>query len=464
VHVAIAARASLRCFPAALKPIVDKRYDSEFLMAARAILTSTASLIAPTADMIAAAEMSVAPKYKRNTSRVSTDAAFFAATATTQSRNSAQNAVNAVISATYSAGGAAEFVYNSTYRDCTEEVTDQPISIFYNPLWEGKMPAAYTDAWDLLSKTSEPDLAFWRNWYRGFLDGAPLDWELQKRVALIPNDVWDQGGGAVAEAIREIETNYLRETTHAYEDPNDPGDVAARLPTKQAKLILTRTEVAQPLVQDPKTETFTLDRASTAPSDPVAFAHESIKHALRHALDTSKPNALKSEDEEVQLLKFALETLPMEARHLGPAFHQVHVSLDAKFTSGAYPDALATLHLCNQLKAHVSLFAESDPEVTKHIETYGELAKPRSVSNDTADDLRNAAGALEDVLEKDAQEAIEQLADTIEAGKPPSKFEMAVLTHWLTQIGLYLDKAKKGEARFAWLVSLLKRLWDVWSG
>ncbi len=122
------------------------------------------------------------------------------------------------------------------------------------------------------------------------------------------------------------------------------------------------------------------------------------------------------------------------------------------------------MHLCNQLKAHVAIFAEADPTVAKHIEVYGKLATPQSVSNDTARDLRKAGKELADVLEDDAQEAIEHLAETIEAGKPPSKYAMAVLTHWLTQIGLYLDKAKKGEARFAWLVSLLKRIWDVWSG
>ncbi len=32
--------------------------------------------------------------------------------------------------------------------------------------------------------------SFWREWYQVFLDGKPLDWELQKEVALIPDAEW----------------------------------------------------------------------------------------------------------------------------------------------------------------------------------------------------------------------------------------------------------------------------------
>lgn len=53
--------------------------------------------------------------------------------------------------------------------------------------------------------------AFWRRWYEGFVAGAPLDWDLQRRVALIPHEVWDAGADAVAEAIAEIEAKWLAE-------------------------------------------------------------------------------------------------------------------------------------------------------------------------------------------------------------------------------------------------------------
>jgi len=46
--------------------------------------------------------------------------------------------------------------------------------------------------------------SFWRDWYQGFLDGKLLDWELQRRVALIDNAIWNAGPEAVAEEIERI--------------------------------------------------------------------------------------------------------------------------------------------------------------------------------------------------------------------------------------------------------------------
>ncbi len=49
---------------------------------------------------------------------------------------------------------------------------------------------------------------FWRDWYQGFLDGKPLDWELQRRVALIPDADWEKGPAHIAEKIEEIRREY----------------------------------------------------------------------------------------------------------------------------------------------------------------------------------------------------------------------------------------------------------------
>ena len=50
--------------------------------------------------------------------------------------------------------------------------------------------------------------AFWREWYQGFLDGKPLDWELQKEIALIPDADWDKGPERIAELIEEIRARF----------------------------------------------------------------------------------------------------------------------------------------------------------------------------------------------------------------------------------------------------------------
>ena len=50
--------------------------------------------------------------------------------------------------------------------------------------------------------------SFWREWYQGFLDGKPLDWELQRRVALIDDAIWEAGPEAVADEIERIRAGY----------------------------------------------------------------------------------------------------------------------------------------------------------------------------------------------------------------------------------------------------------------
>ncbi|WP_374015565.1 hypothetical protein [Phaeobacter sp. A36a-5a] len=54
-------------------------------------------------------------------------------------------------------------------------------------------------------------LNHWREWYKGFLDGKPLDWDLQRRVALIDDAIWDAGPEAVAAEIERIKAEFLAE-------------------------------------------------------------------------------------------------------------------------------------------------------------------------------------------------------------------------------------------------------------
>lgn len=44
---------------------------------------------------------------------------------------------------------------------------------------------------------------FWE-WYIGVLDGKPIDWDLQQRVALIKDDTWKAGRQAVADEIERL--------------------------------------------------------------------------------------------------------------------------------------------------------------------------------------------------------------------------------------------------------------------
>jgi len=82
--------------------------------------------------------------------------------------------------------------------------------IFASPLWPSKPTSAPTNEWEEFTKLSKQHLKwlFWTDWYQGFLDGKPLDWELQRRVALIDDAIWDAGPEAVAKEIERIRAKF----------------------------------------------------------------------------------------------------------------------------------------------------------------------------------------------------------------------------------------------------------------
>ncbi|WP_209546990.1 hypothetical protein [Ruegeria sp. HKCCSP346] len=49
-----------------------------------------------------------------------------------------------------------------------------------------------------------PRFQYWRDWYRGLLIGKPLDLELQYRLFVIDDTIWDEGPEAVSEEIEKI--------------------------------------------------------------------------------------------------------------------------------------------------------------------------------------------------------------------------------------------------------------------
>jgi hypothetical protein len=52
--------------------------------------------------------------------------------------------------------------------------------------------------------------SFWHRWWQGAKSGQWLDWDLLHEVALIPDEVWQAGPKAVAEAIARIEEKFAR--------------------------------------------------------------------------------------------------------------------------------------------------------------------------------------------------------------------------------------------------------------
>ncbi|WP_260100847.1 hypothetical protein [Phaeobacter inhibens] len=105
------------------------------------------------------------------------------------------------------------FVRNRLLALSLEDLNPSAADVFVTPLWLG-IPKPDLGARNELvfSKYLKHEaFEFWREWYQGFLDGKPLDWELQRRVALIDDAIWDAGPEAVATEIERIKTEFLAE-------------------------------------------------------------------------------------------------------------------------------------------------------------------------------------------------------------------------------------------------------------
>jgi len=84
-------------------------------------------------------------------------------------------------------------------------------ALFQSPIWSEPaepdwLVSKLGNRVDHLNSGSE--WSFWREWYQGFLDGKPLDWELQKEIALIPDADWEKGPEWIAGLIEEIRREF----------------------------------------------------------------------------------------------------------------------------------------------------------------------------------------------------------------------------------------------------------------
>ncbi|WP_371227202.1 hypothetical protein [Roseovarius sp. 2305UL8-3] len=186
-------RAALRGFPFTAhisKPSKEQKHLA--LSSVRAILTSGVSAKMPTPKVRAAA-----------------DAAYAL---------SAADAVDAVAYAAYPAVypvAAGAVACTATLAAANADTDIRFEDLFQTALWHqlGEpdwLASALITNSNLLE--SGPEWSFWREWYQGFLDGKPMDWKLQRRVALIDDAIWEAGPEKVAEEIERIRAAFEVET------------------------------------------------------------------------------------------------------------------------------------------------------------------------------------------------------------------------------------------------------------
>lgn len=111
-------------------------------------------------------------------------------------------------------------------------------------LWRDDPPewfvASEREMREILSRDPET-WDFWLRWWDGVLSGKPLNWDLQKAVALeIPEEAWSDPK-TVAAHIREIEARFLRKSGNDWLED----EVAKRPPPGKAQVGTTQAAMEQ---------------------------------------------------------------------------------------------------------------------------------------------------------------------------------------------------------------------------
>ncbi|WP_170572759.1 hypothetical protein [Ruegeria atlantica] len=169
----------------------------------------------------AAEEYSAPYPEARASARTALSASSALTTSLSYSRNAGFQAANTAMTA---AGKLAddETTANDTrlafYAEYTNDAATPVSSAFQTPLWRPEnYPAHLSDQWERFEAEAGQDSSwlFWVDWYRGLLNGQPLDWELQRRVALIRESAWQAGPDTVAAEIKQIQARWKVETALA---------------------------------------------------------------------------------------------------------------------------------------------------------------------------------------------------------------------------------------------------------
>ena len=163
-----------------------------------------------------------------------------------------------------------------------QDLIDFPLWPSISPDWFTKADAETRAIW-----AKDPETwAFWVRWWDGVIAGKPLPFDPQRDVALIEDEVWQQGPKAVAEAIRAIEMRHA----------------------------LARTENGERIEVNPDTGKLRLVGEAALPDDVGRYARRKMAKAL--ALFGDEPaNQYRPLDAPIRIVREALgdmENLPVE--------------------------------------------------------------------------------------------------------------------------------------------------------
>lgn len=248
----IAARSALRVFPFQLmlppqnidQVRVDVDISKVVFFTGRAVLLSTVKAVFPQFEIVSQLELDEIiesieiSRIGYSTGRWTTYAAeaakhtfYLAKSPVSREHSNASSSAGIAASELDLANGIsdAEIAMESATSTDTALSFEQ---LLQTPLWHDLDIPNWLAPFEETIDRNYPRGTFWREWYQGFLEGTPLDWELQRRVAEIPDEDWEQGPEHIAKLIEEIRARFeLEKRIEALEAEKLVWDERARLGT-----------------------------------------------------------------------------------------------------------------------------------------------------------------------------------------------------------------------------------------
>jgi|GEM_PF-6119776 len=244
VCVAIAARAALRSLPFLSRVIwklpEDRDLEDDLTIWLRALATQMAFVTSPhqrleSAVLVAGNRFAIdeIPDSGARSAITAISAGRAAIAASEVSRHPkvavAMNTTRGVEHAARVFSNEVVTFWDATSADATWIKThgyELLAGLMGEPIWPDGVPLALrkeeTALLDYLEASD--NVTFWGRWYAHSRVGNPMNWEMQKEIALIPDKDWRQGAIHVARLIAEIEEKYAPQL-----DPETVRDAAARL-------------------------------------------------------------------------------------------------------------------------------------------------------------------------------------------------------------------------------------------
>lgn len=178
---------------------------------------------------------------------------------------------------------------------------------------------------------------FWSDWLDGVIFGKPLDWDLQREVALIEDAIWEAGLEAVAEEIERIKAEFLAE----------------------------KSPLAEKLEFNEDTAKFhTVPQPATKP-DLLGATLSQVEDALEDVL-ASASNGLNETSREVRVLKRTTTKYGNDPQRIEMDFTQVHGSVTRQIAVGELPPSEENLALQTALQDGAQGIRATHPDVEEN--------------------------------------------------------------------------------------------------